>query len=369
MPENKLCIGVVGGGFAAEFIHLPALRVHPAVGAILLCDHELARVETLVQKYGLAGGYSDYHELFRQEELDAVVVVTPNHLHYPVTMAALETGLHVLCEKPLALNYPQALAMYNRAQERGVVHATSFTYRFIPAIRYLKELVDTGYIGRPLLLNSKYYQQAYIEPDMPMVWRLMKERAGSGTLSDLGPHMVDLARWFVGDFKRVCGLMQTYPKERIHPDSRKLVDVEVETSCAFLATLGDGVQGVFELSQTAACRGNYQHIELYGTEGMLIYELEANSEDWMLGKLSGGRRLELLDTLPLPEHLLRKFTSTTDPIMHNFLTNRENVTWAFIETILKNSPSLPGFYDGLQAQAVVEAVAQSVEKRGWVELP
>ena len=140
MPE-RVRVGVIGTSWYADMMHLPNLKSHPRAELAAICGRNRERAEEMARKYEIPRVFTDYRELIEEGDLDAVVVATPDDLHHPMTMAALDAGLHVLCEKPMALNAGQAGEMYDKAEAAGVKHMVFFTYRWWPSYRYLKQLV------------------------------------------------------------------------------------------------------------------------------------------------------------------------------------------------------------------------------------
>ena len=145
---ERVRIGVVGTSWWVDEMHLPNLRSHPQADVVAICGRNRERAELMAQKYAVPAIFADYREMIATAELDALVVATPDDLHYPVAMAALEAGLHVLCEKPLSLRAEEAPALAAKAAEQGVKTLVFFTLRGLPAHRAIKELLDQGYIGR-----------------------------------------------------------------------------------------------------------------------------------------------------------------------------------------------------------------------------
>ena len=139
--------------------------------------------------------------------LDALVIVTPDVLHYPITMAGLDAGLHILCEKPLALTAAHAREMYDKAEATGRKHMAMFTYRGVPHFRYLRHLIEQGYIGRCYHCHLRY--EGGYGREASYAWRFDRQQ-GIGILGDLGSHLIDLAHWYVGDIAKVSGHLATY---------------------------------------------------------------------------------------------------------------------------------------------------------------
>jgi predicted dehydrogenase len=149
-------VGMIGTSGYGDLAHLPRLKSHPRARIAAICGRGRARAEEMAAKYDIPLVFTDYREMIEKGDLDAVVVATPEDLHYPMTMDALDAGLHVLCEKPMALNAGHAREMYHKAEEKGVKHMVCFTWRWVPCFRYLKQLVDQGYTGRADDLLLRY---------------------------------------------------------------------------------------------------------------------------------------------------------------------------------------------------------------------
>ena len=137
---DKVRVGIIGTSWWAEAMYLPSLESHPSAEVVAVCGRNRERGEEIAEKYGISHVFTDYRELIKKADLDAVVVATPDDLHFPMTMNALAAGLHVLCEKPLASNSDQAEKMYEKAQATRVKHMVLFTWRWQPHFQYLKQL-------------------------------------------------------------------------------------------------------------------------------------------------------------------------------------------------------------------------------------
>ena len=164
MSEHKnVNVGIVGPGFWTEVMYLPALNRHPNATVKAICGRDDARTKDYAEKQNIPNYFTDYEAMVASGLIDAVVIVTSNKTHYGMTIKALDAGLHVLCEKPLAMNVTQANEMVRKAEETGLKCLVPFTYRFMPAARYLKRLIDEGYIGKPYNLNMRYYTGSFRE--------------------------------------------------------------------------------------------------------------------------------------------------------------------------------------------------------------
>ncbi len=376
--QEQLRVGVIGASWYSDLRHLPALRSHPRAQTVAICDIDRDRAREMARKYDIRLVSSDYREVIDKGNLDALLVVTPDDTHHAITMAALDAGLHVLCEKPLAHNAQQAREMYDRAETAGVKHMTFFTFRWVPHYRYLKELVEEGYIGRCFdchicLLTGSGRSGGYS-------WRYDRKH-GNGTLSELGAHMIDLARWLVGDVARVSAHLHMFFDR---PGAVGGVLDPTNDSAMLAIELVNGTQGLMQLSQLAyiGTRGMDQRITLHGESGTLEAratfrgaeirgarasepgELEAG-DTFAIAELSGERDgEEEFRLLPIPDRIL----AGVDEANPYHVISQFRGDYLFIDSILEDRPISPSFYDGLKAQEVIDAAKESHKTGRWVSL-
>lgn len=359
-PIPRLRAGVVGTGWWSGLEHLPGLAARPDVELAALCGRDPGRLAALADRFGVAERYTDWREMIAAGRLDLVVIVTPNALHHPVAMAALEAGAHVICEKPLALDAGQARQMAERAAARGLQTLTFFTHRAVAAAAHVRRLIREGRLGRPLHVNAAYLSASHLKPGKPAAWRMQRAEAGTGVLGDIGSHLVDMVGWWLGGFERVSSQWQLVNRRR--PGG----EVDGDESCSFLAELSGGVQGVFLASKLAAGRTNFQRIELYGDQASLIYEAEPGADPTWEGRLFIGRPDRAgLEPVALPPDLTAGLAGEAGRVeVYRRLTD------PFFAAIRgePRSPDLPDFTCGLSAQRVLDAVARSAEERRWVEV-
>ena len=361
MAPPRLRAGVVGTGWWAELTHLPGLQARQDVEVAAICGRNRERLDALADKFGVKGRFADWKEMIARGGVDVVVIVTPNFLHHPVAMAALEAGKHVICEKPLALNALQAREMARTAETKERATLTFFTHRALAAAAQMKRLVAEGFLGTPLHVDARYFTASYLKPGKPASWRMRRAEAGTGVLGDIGSHVIDLCRWWLGDFERVAGQWQTRTRERIGGA------VDGDEDCSFLAQLRNGVQGVFQASKLAAGRGNAQRIELHGTAGSLIYEADPGVDPTWEGRLWAGRsRWTGLFPLSLPAGLTAGLDTRVNQDGRNEAYRR--LTNPFFAAVRGGSAVSPDFADGAAVQAVLDAVALSTEEGRWIEV-
>lgn len=356
--SQKIQIGIVGTSWYAEMMHLAQISNHPEAELSAICGRNRTRAEELAAKYTIPQVYTDYQEMIERANLQALVVVTPDDLHFPVTMAALDAGLHVLCEKPIALNSTQAKAMYERAEASGVKHMAFFTNRWMPQYIYLRQLQDQGYLGRLYQVNFRNggdYGKEYM-------WRFDKQRA-NGILGDLGSHMIDLARWFAGDITQVCGQLSTFTS-RPGPDG---LPMDSANDAALVSLrFANGAQGIIQVNAVAQMGeiGHQQHVILYGEEGTLEvnYDLFASAGIEIRGIRRGEKEFH---TLEIPQELWG--TKNWNNPLEMFL-KLPTGDRAFIDTILFDRVPEPSFLDGYKVQLVMDAAIESDQEGKWVTI-
>ncbi|QBD77693.1 Gfo/Idh/MocA family oxidoreductase [Ktedonosporobacter rubrisoli] len=369
MRESRVRVGVIGVGGISAHVHLPGLKACPQAEIVALCDTDEARLRQRAQEYHVPHTFTDYQGLLQHPEIDAVVIATPTLFHAPIALDALAAKKHVLVEKQLGMTYAETVQMYEAAQQAGVRHMTAFTYRFVPAMRYLKHLVGQGSIGLPRHLRIARLQDF---PEMNLGWRQQRKLAGSGEVGDMGAHRIDFCHDVIGPLARVVALTRTFvPARSTHDGASTTADVE---DCAlFLAEFADGVgveQGTiasFDLSKVAKGREHggrgLDEFEVYGTEGTLIYHLH-RSHEVLIGRPDG-----ILETREVPRDYLVYPGSLRDPFLGEpTVTFRYDQDFAFIQAIINGQGNIPTFYDGMRCQAVIDAILQSARERRWVDV-
>jgi predicted dehydrogenase len=344
----KVRVGVVGTSWYPDWMHLPSLKSHPQAEVVALCGRNRARAEELAGKFDIPHVFTDYREMIAHAGLNALVVATPDDTHFPITMEALDAGLHVVCEKPLALTAAQARVMAETAAAKGVKHMTFFTLRWLPAHRYLKELLEQGYIGRCYHCHIQHF--IGYGRSGGRGWRFDPKRA-LGVLGDLGSHAVDLARWYVGDIAAVSAQLGTFV-ERHEADGRK-VDSAWDSAMLTLR-FTDGAHGLIHVSVVGHVgeRGIQQRIELHGEAGTLEAGLALNHME-----IRGVREGESgFQPLPVPNRFWGE-ADRSDPF--SVFVTLPVGDRAFIDAILADRAVSPDFFDGWKVQEVLEAAIES----------
>lgn len=374
---KEVGVGVLGYAFMGKahsnaYIKMPIFFYPPPAKPrlVAICGRTEGAVAEAAKRYGYETYYTDWKRLVKDNRIELVDNCLPNNMHAAPCIAAVEAGKHVLCEKPLAMSVREAREMYEAAEKAGVKHMTGFNYRFVPAIRLAKKLIDEGYIGKILQYRAVYLQEWIMDPDFPLVWRLRKSASGSGVLGDLGAHIIDLARFLVGDFKSVCGMMETFIKERPLPeDPPKKGKVDVDDVFIALARFKNGPIGSLEASRFGAGRKNHQRIEIHGTEGSIVFNLERLNELNVYSKRDEEDKMGFRNIL---------VTESVHPFMEHWWPQGHIIGWEhtfvheihhLMDCIVNDKPVGPmsaTFHDGLKCQEVLSAIIESSEKGRWV---
>ena len=344
--------GIIGLGAIAE----RHIREAEAAG---LCIHALCtRDRETLDRCGAALGvpperrFRDYRDLLRCPGLDSVSICTPNDRHFEMVRAALEAGVPFSVEKPLCLDRAQAEALCALAAARPVPHMICFSYRFLPAARYARHLIRTGALGELRHIFAQYDQGWGNDPARPLTWRFRKEKAGYGALGDLGCHLIDLVRFFAGEFACVTADLGVLMPERVLPDGSGMGRVTVDDYAMFLARLAGGTPAMLEATRFAYGRRNLQRVAVYGARGGLVYE-----QDLIDGALCS--RLEAC--LTEEDFRANRYRPVTVP--EEFACTQME---AFARLLRGDGSGLPATVrDGLAAQLVMDAAARSAETGRW----
>ena len=274
--SNKVRVGVIGAGAIASHVHIPAFQSIPGVEVVAVADPKEGRAAEVARQHGIAHAFQDYRDLLAIGGLDVVSVCSPNAFHAEHSIAALEAGAHVLCEKPMALSTAEAMAMVEAAQRTGKLLMVGMTNRFRPELQALRRYVADGLLGELYYIKAGWLRRSGI-PGYGS-WFTTKRLAGGGCLLDIGVHFLDLALWIAGFPKplSVCGV--TFSKfgprgkalggwgADIHRGGTQVFDVE-DLASAFIRLEG-GAALVLEVSWASyVADGGEQYLRFLGTEG------------------------------------------------------------------------------------------------------
>ena len=353
MSEHKnVNVGIVGPGFWTEVMYLPALNRHPNATVKAICGRDDARTKDYAEKQNIPNYFTDYEAMVASGLIDAVVIVTSNKTHYGMTIKALDAGLHVLCEKPLAMNVTQANEMVRKAEETGLKCLVPFTYRFMPAARYLKRLIDEGYIGKPYNLNMRYYT-GYAR-DGHYMWRFDLEEAGGGAIADIGSHFMYLAQWYYGEIESVMCQLSYHVERGPRPDGSDYV--RADDGGSILLQFKNGAQGVIVAS--AVCHedtpfGQTHHMEFHGSDGTLYHLNDWNTVQQVRGARVGEG---MIKELPIPEDIWG--TARRDTVHNTYrdvFRDHDFMARGWINNIINDTEPAPSFAEAASVQRVIAA--------------
>jgi len=347
------------------FPDAPAIERHTLIG------RDEGALADAAGRFGFSHTATDWEDVI--DEVDVFYNLGPNHLHAEPSIAALEAGTPVFCEKPLAPTLDEAEAMRDAASEAGVPAGCAFNYRFVPAIQYAKNLIDSGELGEIRHVRGQYLQDWLVDPDAPWAWRMDADLAGSGALGDLGAHTVDLARFLVGeqagDIERVSGHLQTFVDERpVYADDGETIEeyrpVTVDDAYSANAEFENGAVGSFEASRFATGHKNDHTIEIHGSEGSLRFGLERLNELEVLTGDSRGYETVLV-------------TDESDPYVEHWWPPGHVIGWEhtfvhenyeFLSAVDAAGEFSPSFQDAYEVQTILDAIERADERGEWITI-
>lgn len=353
----------------------PDVALQPVMKAI--CGRDEAAVAAAAAQFGWQETETDWRRLVARDDIGLIDISTPGDSHAPIALAAAEAGKHIFCEKPLANTLAEARQMRDAAQKAGVVGMVNFNYRRVPAVQLAKQLIDSGRLGQIYHWRAVYLQDWIMDPNFPLVWRLDKSQAGSGTLGDLGAHIVDLARMLVGEISEVTGLTETFIKQRPvlagttgglgAAAGQQMGEVTVDDAALFVTRFENGAVGTFEVTRFANGRKNFNSFEINGSKGSLVFNLERMNELTVLFSddapdVQGFRNVLVTDGGA------HKYVGAWWPAGHIIGWEHTFTHGVFdlLNGIAAGQSPAPTFEDGLRCQAVLDAVEQAAGSKSWV---
>ena len=318
-------------------------------------------VSEAARRFGFEGYVTDWRQLVSDDRIQVFDNAGPNNLHTEPSIAAAEAGKHVICEKPLGRNADESHDAWKKVDAAGVKHMCAFNYRFVPAVRLAREMIAAGELGDIFHFRGRYLQEWIVDADFPMVWRLTKEVAGSGALGDLGAHVIDLARYLLGqEVESVSGLTRTFIEER---EGQK---VDVDDAFEAAVRFSGGAVGTLEASRFCPGRKNSLCFEINGSKGSIVFDLERLNELQVHlsgsspGEQSQGFRTVLVSEADHPfwqwwwphGHMIGWEHSFVHEIHHLLTAIREDSDVA---------PHGATFEDGYRCAEVCDAIVRSAE--------
>ncbi len=267
-------VAIVGAGKVSDYHHVPGIRLDKRAQLVAACDADPKLLDARKQEWGVDKITTDFQTIVGDKDIDAIVIATPNFTHKNMAVAAAKAGKHIMCEKPLGLNSGEVREMYTAARDAGVVRMTAFTYRFAPAMRYLKHLVKSGSLGQPRHFRS----QRFLDwPETSWAWRQYKAKAGAGDLFDMTIHRIDFAIDLLGPIQSVCGAVARFADRTFTADGKPCPPSDVDDWSSLIGQFASGATGVWEGTTLAKGYGRngfgHEWAEINGSEGSAVYQL------------------------------------------------------------------------------------------------
>ncbi|MCU9615026.1 Gfo/Idh/MocA family oxidoreductase [Caldibacillus lycopersici] len=339
---SKLKVGVIGCGSIARHRHLPEYQLNAAVEIVAVCDIVPERAEEMATLYH-ATAFTDYQELLKSAEVDAISVCLPNYLHAPVSIAALNAGKHVLCEKPMATSKEEAEAMIAAAKANDKKLMIAHNQRFVASHQKAKEIIESGKLGKVYSFKTTFGHPGPEgwSVDGANSWFFKKEQAFIGAMGDLGVHKADLLRYLLGEFSEVGAFVETNAKQ----------NTDVDDNAVCILRTADGVIGTLAASW-AYVTGDDNSTTIYGEKGIL--KLESDPEYSLIEEYRNGESVY---------HKLGKIQTNEDGGQ-----SKTHVIDHFVTSILENKEPLITGEEGKKSLEIILAALESYETKKIVSL-
>jgi predicted dehydrogenase len=369
MAKPRLNIAMIGYQFmgrahsnawrqVGRFFELPFEPVLKVV-----CGRNEAAVAAAAARLGFQEHATSWEPVVSRPEIDIVDICTPGDSHAAIAVAAAEARKVILCEKPLANSVAEAEQMLAAVEAAGVLNMVCHNYRRAPAVALARQWIQESRLGTLRHYRGTYLQDWIVDPAFPRVWRLERARAGSGALGDIASHSIDLARHLVGEIREVCGLLETFVKERPLAEGGGRGKVDVDDAALALLRFESGAIGSVEGSRFAPGRKNYNRFEINGSLGSVAFDLERMNEIQLYleeGAGSGFRTILATDS----EHPYAGAWWPPGHILgyeHTFV----HTVLDLLRAIEAQSPASPDFREGVRNQRVLDAIERSHAARRW----
>ncbi|CAH0345742.1 Gfo/Idh/MocA family oxidoreductase [Bacillus sp. CECT 9360] len=385
---KKLNIGMIGGGFMGKahalayagmpmfFWPAPAI---PHRHTLVDVNDQLA--QDAANKLGFENYSSDWKKVVEDPNIDIIDIVTPNDSHAEIAIAAAKAGKHIISEKPLARTAEEAKTMLDAVNQAGVKHMVAFNYRRTPAVALAKKYIEEGRIGKILNFRGTYLQDWSADPNSPLSWRFKKKIAGSGALGDIGTHVIDFARYLVGEISDVNAMAKTWIPERpvqsggadklgtvkAEADVPKDV-VDVDDEFMTMLKFENGAIGSIEATRNAWGRNNFLTFEIHGEKGSLYFNYERRDELQVSFSDDPSDAKGFRTVYTGPAHPYGEALWPIPALGIGYGETKIIETHDFIKSIVENAEVSPNFNDGYQIALISDAILESAEKAAWVSL-
>lgn len=382
---KKLNIGLIGAGFMGKahslaytampmfFWPAPAIPVRKSIVDV---TDEIAADAAL--RFGFEKSSSDWRSVVADPDIDIIDIATPNHLHAEIAIAAAAAGKHIISEKPLARTGDEAKTMYEAVKSAGIVHMVAFNYRRTPAVALAKKYISEGAIGEILNFRGTYLQDWSADPDGPLSWRFQKKIAGSGSLGDIGTHVVDMARYLCGEITQVNTQLKTWVKSRplqaggvdklgasTKDSTAPRGEVDVDDEVLSLLEFQNGAIGSLEATRNAHGRNNFLTFEIHGSLGSIYFNYERRDELQVAFATDQADRKGFRTVYTGPAHPYGEGLWPIPALGIGYGETKIIETYDFVKAIVEGGEVSPNFKDGYQINLIADAMAASAQSRSW----
>jgi predicted dehydrogenase len=379
-------VGLIGAGFMGKahslaYAALPMFFWPPPAMPVrkMLAELDEKVASEAAARFGFETSTGDWRRLVESDEIDVVDISTPNNTHREIAVAALDAGKHVICEKPLAQDVEDAKAMFEAAQRNSGVAMVAFNYRRTPAVALARKLIDEGAIGSVRNFRGTYLQDWSADPDSPLSWRFQKDVAGSGALGDIGTHVLDMARYLVGEVESVNSTLKTYIADRPVQSggadqlaaARKLSDapraaVDVDDEVMTLLRFTEGAVGSLEATRNAYGRNNFLTFEIHGETGSILFNYERRDELQVFFAADPADRRGFRTIHTGPAHPYGGGLWPIPGLGIGYGETKIVECLDLMTAIVDGTPVSPDFADGYQIAKIAAAIQQSAQSGTWV---
>jgi myo-inositol 2-dehydrogenase/D-chiro-inositol 1-dehydrogenase len=375
MTRAKLNIGMVGYGFmgrthsnafsqVARFFDVP---YQPVLHTI--CARDADKGRAFAENWGYQASVTDWRRLVEDTDIDLIDIASPNDTHMEIAVAAAQAGKMVMCEKPLGRSADESRYMVEAVESAGVANMVWYNYRRVPAVTLAKQMIDDGKLGRIFHYRAKFLQDWTISADLPQggqgLWRLDVDVAGSGVTGDLLAHCIDTALWLNGGIDKVCGMTETFIKERHHNLTGKTEAVGIDDASLFLARFTNGSLANFEATRYARGHKALYTFEINGEHASIAWDLhDLHRLDYFdhrdVGRERGWRSIHITDG-DHPYMSQWWVPGLQIGYEHSFIHQAAD----FLTGLAAGSPAAPTFRDALATDLVTDAVLESARNGRW----
>lgn len=380
-------IGLIGAGFMAKahsmaYAAMP-MFFWPAPGIPvrqMICDITVERAKDAAAQMGFLEYTDNWREVVTNPNIDIVDICTPNNIHAEIAIAAANSGKHVFCEKPIAMTSDEAQQMLEACRKNNVKHMLAFNYRRTPAVALARDIIEKGEIGEIQTFRGTYLQDWSADPSSPLSWRFDRNICGSGALGDIGTHVIDMARYLVGEFSGVSGYLKTYidkrPVQSSNIDALGTVKasgdvpkgiVTVDDEASFSIRFKNGATGSIEATRNAWGRNNYITFEIHGSHGSIYFNYERRDELQVCYLSDPGNRRGFRTIYTGPAHPYGEGLWPIPALGIGYSETKIVETYDLIKAIAEDTDASPDFEDGYRISLICDAIEASNAQGGnWV---